>query len=396
MLSMREPLIEDLDAVQKRAYVIGGVGLLAAVVGWILNAEQFYESYLWTYLFWLGLSIGSLALLMLHHLVRGSWGFALQRILEAGARTFPLLILLFIPLVFGLEELYPWVTAEVHEEGAELFRKATYLNVPFFLARAVLYFSIWTLLGWLLARWSARLDDVTDLEAIRRMRRLSGPGLVVLVVTFTFAAIDWGMSLEPHWHSTIYGWMVIVGMTLESLAFGVVILDAIRLRRPFGRLLTEKHFHDLGNLTFAFVILWSYMMFIQFLIIWMGNIPEEIHWYLHRTGGGWEWIVGGLAIFHFFVPFFLLLLRQSKRRSARLVQIAVGLLVMRVLAVFWLIVPSFHPENLVVHWLDVVLLVGLGGVWVGTYLMLLAQRPLVPRHDPRMERILGYKPEVTG
>lgn len=382
-----------LAQLQRFALIAGGVGLAASVLGLLLDAEQFFRSYLFAYLLVLSPALGSLALLLVHHLTRGLWGFPLQRPLEAATRTLPLLALLFVPVLFGMHTLYEWTHAAALAEDEILREKSVYLNVPFFVGRAVLYFGVWGALAWLFGRWSARLDRRADLDALWWMGAVAGPGLVALAITLTFASVDWYMSLEPHWFSSIYGLLVLIGMTLQTLALMIVLVAALRPEAPLRDLLTTKHFHDYGNLLLALVVLWTYMDFMQFAIIWMGNLPEEISWYTARLRGGWEWVAIALVVFYFAVPFGLLLIRRAKEKAAVLARLAAALLALRVVDVLWHVAPAFHPENLYVHWLDVALLVGLGGLWLGAFCWLLGRRPLLPLHDPRIERTLGTAAE---
>ncbi|MCG3155344.1 MAG: hypothetical protein DKINENOH_01950 [bacterium] len=376
---------------QQRALIVGVLALALCGVGAALGTAQFFQSYLLGYLFWLGLTLGSFALLALHHLVGGGWGFSIQRLLEASSRTLPLMIVLFLPLAFGLQELYLWARPEAVSGDAILQHKARYLNVPFFTARTIAYFAIWALLIFFLNRWSKQQDQSGDLMLTRRLRQLSGPSLVIYVLTLTFASVDWVMSLDPHWYSTIYGVLFVVGQGLLTLAFAIVVVARLSQHRPLSEVMVAKHFHDLGNLMFAFVLLWAYVSFSQFLIIWSGNLPEEIPWYLHRLHGGWQWISLALVVFHFALPFVLLLSRKMKRRVELLVKVAVGMIVMRFIDLFWLIAPSFHTEAFAFHWLEVAAPVGIGGLWIAYFVWQLKGRPLLPLRDPRVEIAFSHK-----
>jgi len=386
-----DTLAPSLASWQQRALIVGVPALALCGVGAVLGTEQFFQSYLLGYLFWLGLTLGSFALLALHHLVGGGWGFSIQRLLESSSRTLPLMIVLFLPLAFGLQELYLWARPEAVSGDAVLQHKARYLNVPFFTARTLAYFAIWALLIFFLNRWSKLQDQSGDLMLTRRLRQLSGPSLVLYVLTLTFASVDWVMSLDPHWYSTIYGVLFVVGQGLLTLAFAIVVVARLSQHPPLAEVMGAKHFHDLGNLMFAFVLLWAYVSFSQFLIIWSGNLPEEIPWYLHRLHGGWQWLSLALVVFHFALPFVLLLSRKMKRRVELLVKVAVGMIVMRFLDLFWLIAPSFHAEAFALHWLDVAAPVGIGGLWIAYFVRQLKDRPLLPLRDPRVEIAFSHK-----
>jgi hypothetical protein len=373
------------DRLQQRALLAGVAGLVLCGLGVLLNPTQFFRSYLLAYLFWFGIPLGCLAILMVHHLVGGAWGAVIRRVLESSTRTFPLLVLLFVPLLFGLHELYIWARPEVVTNDALLQRKSSYLNVPFFILRSALYFIIWLAVSYLFNRWSLAQDQTAADPFERRMRLLSGPGLVLYVLTATFSAVDWAMSLEPHWFSTIYGILVIVGQLLATLAFAVVVVARLADTPPLSEVMSAAHFHDLGNLILAFVMLWAYMAISQFLIIWAGNLPEEITWYLHRTQGGWEWMALALILFDFTLPFLLLLSRGIKQRGQLLAWVAAAVLVMHLVDLFWLVVPAFQPAGIFIHWLDVVALVGIGGIWLAMFVWELKRRALLPVHDPGLQ-----------
>jgi hypothetical protein len=374
----------ELATMQRRSLVVGASALVLAILGGVLNRSAFFQAYLLGYLFWTGIGVGCLGLLMLHHLVGGRWGFAIQRLLEAGVRTLPLMALLFLPILFGLQDLYPWARPEVMATDALLQFKQRYLNAPAFFGRAVFYFLIWIGAGTILTMLSARQDQGLDAGRLtRRLQVWSGPGLVVYGFAVTFAAVDWAMSLEPHWYSTIYGVVFLVGQGLLALAFVTRVAICLANRPPLQNVLGAGQLHDLGNLLLAFVMLWAYIAFSQYLIIWSGNLPEENHWYLHRMDHGWGVLAVILIVFHFVVPFLLLLSRITKRRAKILGVVATGILVVRFVDLFWLIVPALHSEGFHAHWLDLALPVGLGGLWLATFAAGLRRRPLLAEQDPR-------------
>jgi hypothetical protein len=387
-------LSEHLSRRQRTALNAGGVGVVVLAVGYWFDPLQFFRSYLLAWLFWLAPALGSLALYQLHGLTGGAWGFAIRRFLEAGLRTLPVIALLFLPLLFSIHALYEWSHADVVAEDPLLQRKAPYLNVPFWIARAVLYFAIWILLARRLLRLSERYDRTIHPRYLRRMRTMSALGTILYVVTMSLAAVDWGMSLEPHWFSTIYGVQFVVGQVLSVLCIVVVAASRLRRHEPFSRWLDEHHFHDLGNLMLAFVMLWAYMAFSQFLITWSGNLPEEVTWYVRRTGEGWRWVALGLVVLHFAVPFVLLLIRRTKQSSERLALLAMALFALRVVDYYWLIVPAFHPAGPRVSWLDVVALATIGALWLGWFLRALRNRPLVSLQDAKLLRRLEEAPGV--
>ncbi len=343
--------------------------------------EQLFRSYLVAYLFWLGIALGCLPLLMLHHLVGGAWGFVVRRILEAGTRTLPLMLLLFVPLLLGIHSLYEWSHSDVLTNDQVLQAKHAYLNVPFFIIRAAIYFFVWMAVAFLLNRWSAEQDATGNPVLVRRFQLLSAPGIVVYSLAITFASIDWGMSLEPHWFSTIYGMLFIVGQALTALAFVIPVAGFLAESPPVSDVMTPDVLQDLGNLLLTFVMLWAYIAFSQYLIIWSGNLPEEIPWYLHRGTNGWQWVAAFLALFHFAIPFLLLLGRANKRSKTFLGAIAAAVLLMRWVDMYWLIAPSFSP-NVGIHLFDIVLFALIGGVWLHVFWKQLTKRALLPLRDP--------------
>ena len=299
-------LPSSLSSLQKVGIALAVLAGGATVAGAFVAPDHFYKAYLVGYLFWIGIAAGSFAVVMLHHLTAGAWGFSVQRIMESGSRTLPLMALLFIPLLFGLDELYMWARPEVVAGDRILQSKEPYLNVPFFVVRAAIYFGVWVLMAALLNRWSRRQDDSNgNTSFTHRMVVLSGPGIVLFVLTMTFAAFDWVMSLEPHWFSTIFGLLLIVGQGLSTFAFGIVILAMLASHKPLSDYADADKFHDLGKLLLGFTMLWGYIMLSQYLIIWSGNIPEEVTWYLHRSSHGWGALSAALVLLHFFVPFFV-------------------------------------------------------------------------------------------
>lgn len=372
----------------------GAVGLAACAVLLVLGPEAFFQGYLVAWLFWAGVSLGSLALLMLHHLVAGGWGVVGQRHFEAGALTIGLMALLYVPLLFGMHALYEWTHAEAVAGDAVLQHKKPYLNVPFFIGRMVLYFGFWTAAAYFFRRWSVRLGETGNAALAQRMRRLAAGGLIAHILLLTFASVDWVMSLEPHWFSSVFGWMLAVSQVLAALAVAVLALTWLARREArsgrgggnkagIGRLFSTKYLHDYGNLLLAFVVLWMYMVFVQYLIMWAGNVPEDIEWYVHRRGAPWGWMAPALVIFHFAVPFFALLFRRTKRSRVALPVLCGALLVMHFLYLVWLVWPAFEHVGLLTCAAGAVAFLGIGGLWGAAYAFFLGRRPLIPRRDPR-------------
>ncbi len=378
----------SIEGVQRRALLVAVAAGVPALVGAVFQTDQFLRSWLLAFLFWMTFPMGSLGLSMLHHLTGGSWGLTIRRLLEAAMRTLPWMALLFVPIALGVGRLYPWADADVVAADAVLQKKEAYLNVPFWLVRAVVFFGVWIGVSRIVARTVTQQDRTGDPKLAHRLRMLAGPALGVYALTMTFASVDWGMSLEPHWFSTIYGVLFIVGQGLGTLCLSVVMGSWMARREPFSRWIQPKHFHDLGNLMLAFVLLWAYVSFSQYLIIWSGNLAEETPWYIHRTGHGWQAIAIVLIVFHFAVPFLVLLSRRTKRGARNLAVVAVALLFLRFVDVFWLIAPAFHTEGLHVSWLDVVVPVAVGGFWVAIFFRGLKGRPLISLQDAQLQGAL--------
>ncbi len=366
-----------LKKVQRTGFMVGGAGLVLCLFGAIAKTNQFWQSYLLAWLFWVGMAAGCLALLMIQHLTGGSWGYLIRRILEAGTRTFGILAVLAVPLWFAIPKLYIWASPEVLLGDTVLAHKAPWLNVPFFVGRTALYLAVWAVLAYLLNKWSADQDRTGDPTLAGKMEALSGPGLALFGLVATFNAIDWAMSLEPHWFSTMYGLHFALGQTLSGLALAIVMVRLLSDYEPVSKVVRPAQFHDLGNLLLAFVMLWAYLTVSQFLIIWAGNLPEELPWYLHRTASGWQVIALALVVFHW-----VLLFRDVKRRAGRLAAIAAIMIFMRMLDTFWLIKPAFSAEGFSVSWMDPTWLIGLGGIWIGYFCFELGRRPLLPVNDP--------------
>jgi hypothetical protein len=374
----------NLERPQTLALGVGVVGLALSAIGWMVSPDQFFHSYLLGYLFWFGIALGSLPLIMLQHLTGGAWGLAIRRMLEAGTRTLPLMVVLFVPIVLGMHSLYSWTHPELVAADDVLRHKAPYLNRTFWLVRAGVYFAIWIALSRQLTDWSREQDRTGDVALSRKMQLLSGPGVAFYFLAITFAAVDWVMALDPHWYSTIFGPLLAVGQVLNAFAFTILLLALLCRYEPFAPVVGPGVFHDLGKLLLAFVMVWAYFSFSQFLIIWAGNLPEEIRWYLEHAKGRWMAFGLVVSLAHFFVPFFLLLSRDVKRNMGVLAAIAGFVMLMRFVEIFWTLTPLFHPTGFTVHWLDVASPAGIGGVWLWLFLRELRSQPLLPLHDPYM------------
>lgn len=389
-----DQLIPELAQHQRTLLLAGGVGALLSLVGYFLNSTQFFQSYLMAYMFVLGLSLGCLALTMIHQLTGGAWGIVIRQPLGAAMRLLPILTVFFIPIIIGMPHLYEWTHADVVANDPVLQHKAIYLNTTGFILRAVFYFAVWNALVYFLNKWSLEQEQTGNPHLPVKMQRLSGGGLVIHSICMTLASFDWMMSLAPHWFSTIYGMLIVAGQAVGSMAFIIALLAWLARREPMKEAVAPVHYHDLANLMLAFVIIWGYFSFSQYLLIWSGNLPEEIGWYMHRLQFGWEFLGMALVIFHFAVPFTLLLSRAIKREGSAIMKVCFAILFARLIDLFWLIAPEFHQTGLSVSWMDLVLPATLLSLWLSGVFGQMRGRPLLPIHDPQFDEILG--PALTG
>jgi len=380
---------------------VGAIGLLLWLVGTAMNPEQGLRSWLLAFMFWGGLSVGSLGLLMLQYLTGGAWGVVIRRGLEAGTRTYPLIILFFVPLAIGVYKgwIYSWT--HLPPEDPVMIQRGIYMTSWFWIVRGIFYFALFTLMITLLNKWSKAQDETTTLEGaakyLDKASRFSGPMLVIYTLVVTFAAVDWTLALEPHWFSTMWGLLYVVGWALNTLCFMVVLMSNLIETGPMSSVLGKRHFHDLGKLMLALVMVWAYFNFSQFLIIWAGNLPEETTFYLPRMAGGFGWIGVGLILFHFAFPFLVLLQQDFKRRWKWLAGIAIFVMFMRLVDLFWQIGPTERvmPTTIAsgafhIDWLDLVAPIAIGGIWLWFFFNQLAKRPIVPYKDPFFEGAIEH------
>jgi hypothetical protein len=392
----------------KRYETLGfGIGLIG-LIGWVISlavggqlADNLFRSYLIGYVFWVGISIGCLGLLQIQYLTGAGWGLVIRRLLEAGAHTFWMMLVLFIPIIGGLGRLYEWVHPEQAEEEVRhiIEHKSPYLNPTFFTIRVLLYFAIWIGLSYFLRKWSKHQDDAADMSSLQRSQNLSGPGFVIFALAVTFSAFDWVMSLDAAWFSTIFGLLTLAGQGVLTIAFLILVCTTLHQHKPMSSVLIPKHFHDLGKLQLTMVMVWAYFSFSQLLIIWAGNLPEEIPWYIERfTPKTIWWFVGlGLILFHFMMPFLLLLSRDLKRDARRLKFVAILLILMRFIDLMWVIAPEFesrhsaggHGSRWVFYTSCALATIGLGGVWLGWFFVQLRKRALLPYNDPQLAEALA-------
>lgn len=380
----------------------GLIGGLASIAGFFLAPrEYFYRAGLVGCVFWVGISLGCLAISMLGHLTGGDWQVVIRRVLEASARVLPvplaLLFLLFI--AGGLPALYEWAHPDKVQADHVLQLKAPYFYWPhsttqfpwFFYVRMAAYAVIWIGLAYWLSGLSRRQDQTQDLSLISRMKMISAPGLIIYVLSLTFASVDWLMSLQPHWFSTIFGFYLVASQALAGFAFLIVIAVLLSRSGTMAGIYQPRHFHDWGKLTFAFVMIWMYFSYSQWLITWAGNLPEEISFFLARIRGGFGLLTLLIVLFHFVVPFSLLLSRDLKRNGRALVLVAGMLLMMRWVELFWQVEPAFHEQHHPgSYWLYAAVPLLIGGIWLVAFAKTLSSRPLLPIHDPYLPEAIAH------
>jgi len=378
--------------IQQRSLMIGLLFAVIAVAGAFVRPDEFFRGYLLAYMDWLGVTLGSMAILMIRHLTGGGWGVVIRRVLGAAMRCLPLMALLFVPILFGLPRLYVWARpldsiTDKHLQSHLQEITKSYLSVHGFVIRAAIYLAIWNLLSFLLTKWSREQDQPGARDNSPRFKAVSGPGLILYAFTVSFAAIDWVMSIDPSWISTIYGLLILIGQLLSAMCFAVVVERILAKYKPMSVWLRPNFVHDHGKWMLTFVMVWAYFSFSQWLIIWAGNLPEEITWYMRRLHGGWGGVGLLLAIFHFAVPFIMLLSRSFKRDIGRLVWLAVGLLVMRWLDLLWIIEPNYS-QTLSLTWADFVVSIAVGGIWLWFFFRNLNSIPLLSIYDADAHEVL--------
>jgi hypothetical protein len=378
--------------ISQRSLVVGVIFGLIAVALAFVRPDEFYRAYLLGFMCWLGIALGSMAILMIRHLTGGGWGTVIRRILGAAMRTLPLLALLFIPVIFGIHRIYIWAQPLSNIEDKH-FREhleqitQSYLTVKGFVIRAAIYFAVWNVLSFLLSKWSKQSDRPDAPNNSDRFKAVAGPGLILYGFTISFAAIDWIMSLDPSWISTIFGLLILIGEVLSAMCFAVVVERILFNYKPMSEMLKPDFVHDHGKWMLTFIMVWAYFSFSQWLIIWAGNLTSEITFYLRRLNGGWGWIGLVLVLFHFAIPFAILLSRPFKRNIRKLVSVAVLLLLMCYVDLFWIIEPNFS-KTIRITFSDVVVPIAIGGIWLWYFFRNLASLPLLPAFDPDAHEVL--------
>jgi hypothetical protein len=379
---------------------VGGIGSIIILVAALLFPEfreQALRGWLLGFIFWGGIGFGSIGVLLLQYLTGGAWGVVIRRILEASSRTLPILFVLFLPIMFGITYLYAWTHMS---DDAIIQHRQPYLSVGWWIFRAVLYFILFGSMAYFLNKWSLEQDKAIAYEdsakSLADAGKFSGPAIIFFVLTVTFAAVDWVMTLDPHWYSTMWGLLFVAGWALSTFSFSVVMLAWLSGREPMNHIVGKRHFHDIGKLMLAFTMVWAYFNFSQYLIIWSGNIPEETKWYLARISGAWGVIGAALILLHFAFPFLVLLSRDIKRNAKWLSFLAIFILLMRLVDMYYLIGPSpmigSHAEEVGFHpsLFDFVAPFAVGGIWLWWFFGELGKRPLVPINDPYLENAIAH------
>jgi hypothetical protein len=371
--------------------VVGVVGLGLCAVGAPFSPAQFFRAYLTAYIFFLGLGLGSLVLLMIYFLTGGAWGFLIRRILEAGMRTLPLLAILFVPIGLGAAHLYLWAQPGMVAIDKNLQYQHFYLNLSYFWGRAILYFILWNLLAFLLDYLSRRQDRAGSSGLSATMARISGLGLAAYGISINFASVDWLMSLQPSFRSTIFGPLFAAGQILSAFAFTLIVMDFLLNQPALARRISNEVLKDLGSLLLTFLIIWAYLEFFQFMLIWIADLRYDAIWLLAQGRNGWQWVAAALCAFGFAVPFFLLLMRSVSENPAVLARVAWLVLGTQLLFVYFQVMPQFPDTHWSEHWMDFLMPLGIGGLWLAFFLWQLKQRSLLPLHDPSQEAALHYR-----
>jgi len=377
-----------IAAWEKPSLIIGIIGAAVCAIAWFLSPDTFYKAYLPSYLFWFQIVAGSLGVLMLQYMTGGEWGILIRRPLGAAARTMIWMAVLFIPIAIGIPHIYPWANPDVVSHDHVVQLKAPYLNATAFLIRAAVYFALWILFAWRIRALSLRFyEDRSPYTDLSR-RRWAGAGLPMFVLTMTFAGIDWMMSLEPRFTSSMYGINFLIAAGLAAYAFVIFFFAQLSKTRAMADILRPTHLRDLGNLMLAFVMLWAYTAFSEYLLIWYANIKEEIPHFLIRQHGTWGFIAALLIIFHFFLPFTMLLMRDIKDRANTIAIVAVIILVIRYVGVYWLAAPTWYAQHFHFSWMNLATLVGIGGLWLYSFIQQLKGQTIIPIHETWVEEAM--------
>lgn len=384
-------LSRDLKTWFTRALGAGVLLSALAIVGAFFDPNDFFRSYLMGFLFWFNLTIGAMAAVMLQYLTGGAWGVVTRRSFESAMRTMPFLAILFIPILIGIPHIYDWAHPDLVQKEYSLHHRAPYMNPTMFIVRAVIYFAIWILIVYLLSKWSKQQDEGARMHS--RLAALSAPGLIIYVFTVTFATVDWAESLENDWYSTIWGFLFVARQGLTAFGFIIIVMALLSRREPMAAIFRPKHLHDLGKLLLTFVMLWAYFAVSQLLIVWSGNLTDEIPWYVRRLATSWGWLGVLLIVLQFIVPFLLLLSRPLKRSVVALSLVVGLILFMRMVDLMWIVMPSYYQTGFRLTWLNICVPLAIGGLWMAMFFRGLRDRPLMPVGDPALAQAIAHGKE---
>lgn len=384
-------LNSDLRRLFLQSLIAGVVLSVISVAGAFFDPGDFFRSYLMGYLFWLGVTLGSLGIVMMQYLTGGAWGVMTRRTLESATRTLPMLAVLFIPVAIGIPHLYDWAHADLVQKEYTLQHRAGYMNPTMFVVRAVLYFAIWLLFMYLVNKWSAQQDEEGGFE--KRLAAISAPGLILYVFTVTFSSVDWAESLENDWYSTMWGFLFVAMQALSAFGFVIVAMSLLSRREPMASVFKDRHLHDLGKLLLTALMLWAYFSFSQLLIVWAGDLTDEIPWYLRRLSTSWGWLGVMLIVLQFLVPFLLLLSKPLKQNVTALCCVVGLILFMRLVDLMWIVMPSYYQRGFRLTWLNISAPLGIGGFWIAMFVRELQKRPLLPIQSPNLETALKHGEE---
>jgi hypothetical protein len=373
-------LVKDKGSLGKIALVIGVLGLLLSAIGYFGDSKQFYFSYLTSFAFWVSLGLGGLFFTMLHHISGAKWSTVLVRISQAAMSVLPIMIIFFIPIFFGIKELFDWSHPEIVAESSVLQGKAGFLNTSFFTIRAIIYFAIWGILAFLINKYSRLQDEGKD--TTKQLRIVSAPGMFLFAFTLSFAAFDWLMSLDPHWFSTMFGAYYFGGSFVIILALLIIMANYLQSNGTLTNEINHAHFSDLGKMFFGFIVFWAYLGGAQYFFIWYANIPEETVWFLDRWKNSWKTVSQLLIIGHFLLPFVTLIFFNTKRNRKILVFFAFWIFLFHYLDMYWLIAPTLHHESAQFSWMDLTAFLGIGGIFIALFWKNFTSKAIVPVNDP--------------
>jgi hypothetical protein len=375
---------KTVGSIGKISLIIGVLGIVLCAIGFLVDSRQFFYSYLAAYTFWLTIVVSGLFFVMLQHLVNAVWSIVVRRLAESLMMAIPLMAILFIPVIFGIHDLYLWSHPDVVATDKILQGKSGFLNIGFFIVRSVVYFAVWFLLAWSVYKASIAQDSGFDEKRVARVRRISAIGVILFAFTVTYAAFDWIMSLDPHWYSTIFGVYVFAGGLLAVIAFMSLAFIYLRKQGILKDEVTMEHYHDLGKLLFAFMVFWAYIAFSQYLLIWYADIPEEIIWYQHRWVGSWKIFSLLIPIGHFGIPFVIMITRGAKRSLKMMTVMSLWLLAMHWVDVYWLVLPNLSHENMQLSWMDAASLLAVTGLVISMFWRTFTSNAVLPVTDPRL------------